>query len=457
MGATFFIGNFVKLWEKGVETDEVMHRLTVGRDPRHDLNLLRWDCIGSAAQAKILHRAGILSNSEVAKLLESLQSMLARIDSGEVTIPDEHEDCHTTLEVLLTKEAGEAGKKIHTGRSRNDQVITAVRLYLRNLILEWSGALLCVAERFSQKIIDKGDIPMPGYTHLQPAMPATIGMWLHAFLEGVLELTRDGLSLYTAVNRNPLGASAGFGSSLPLDREYGATLLGFDCAQRSFIDIQNSRGRYEEKVLFWAVQVGSIFEKFAWDVELYCTKEFGFFTLPDSLTTGSSIMPQKKNPDIVELLRGRCGLIRGFLSQLQWVTGKLPSNYHRDLQLTKGPLFSAVKEVENIFTSVNLIVDGLQIDEKRLDASMHDELFATYAAYRKVKEGKPFRDAYKETALEATSGKITRKGYESEMGAIKAEVALYIQKSHLEKSQLEKDVGSLLQRQSEVLTAVFNP
>lgn len=451
----FFKGAGVKLWDKGGATDSVMHQITVGDDPVYDLGLLRWDCIGSLAQAKVLHKAGLLTDQETNSLIDALVMLHGEAQKGEITISTELEDAHTTIENLLVERVGDAGKKIHTGRSRNDQVITALRLFLRDLTLEWCTNLLQLTETFAHRYKTLSTVPMPGFTHMQPAMPSSLGMWLHAFIEGSIELVRDGLHLYKSVNRNPLGASAGFGSSLPIDREYSASLMGFDGAQRSFIDIQNSRGRYEEKLLFWASQVGALYEKFAWDVELYCTREYGFFSLPDELTTGSSIMPQKKNPDIVELLRARCSMMRGYLSQLQWVIGKLPSNYHRDLQLSKAPLFQAIKEMSHLFNSVDLVVRGFQINTSALDAAMGDELFATYAAYRKVKDGTSFRDAYKITAEEVKKGAITKTGYEAEFSAVVQETDKYFEKSISEHAALKHTVIDIQRFETEQFAKLF--
>lgn len=444
-----------RLWDKGGEINAIMHRLTVGNDPSYDQRLLRWDCMGSAAQAKSLQKMGILSADETTTLLNELRSLMAEADAGSIHIPVEWEDAHTTLESLLVERVGSVGKKLHTGRSRNDQIILTLRLYLRDIALIWIEELLAIADVINTRYQELSQIALPGYTHLQPAMPSSVGMWLHAFLEGSIELIRDGLSFFAQIDRSPLGASAGFGSSLPIDREYIAELLQFSCAQRSFIDIQNSRGRYEERLLFWGVQVGALWEKFAWDVQLYATHEFGFFSLPDALTTGSSIMPQKKNPDIVELLRGRCAKMRGYLAQLQWITAKLPSNYHRDLQLSKEPLFQGVEEIHAIFASVKLIVTGLRVHPERIALHMPAELFATYEAYRQVQQGVPFRDAYRATAALVESGSLSGQGYDKELAQINQEVAHYFAASLQELAQHKQQLANLRLRLAVVETSLF--
>lgn len=444
------------LWDKGGVINTVMHRLTVGDDPSYDQLLLRWDCIGSAAQAKSLQKIGILSDYETTALLNELRLLLTEVDAGNITILPELEDAHTTLESLLVERIGDPGKKLHTGRSRNDQVILAIRLCLRDVALQWMESLVLICDTLVARYQTLSSILLPGYTHLQPAMPASMGMWLHAFLEGSVELIRDGMSFLEQIDRSPLGASAGFGSSLPIDREYIASLLGFSSAQRSFIDIQNSRGRYEERLLFWGVQIAALWEKFAWDVELYCTREYGFFSLPDALTTGSSIMPQKKNPDLVELLRGRCGKIRGYLSQLQWIVGKLPSNYHRDLQLSKEPLFKGIYEIRNIFDSVLLIVPELQVHSDSIDQHMHDELYATYEAYRQVYQGIPFRDAYIATANLVKTGDISKHHYKTEIANIIAEVDLYFHRTLDELKAQKEQITFTRKKFSEVENLIFS-
>lgn len=415
----------MKLWAKDIETDKTMERLTVGDDRVSDSHLMPFDCLGSAAHAQVLNHCGVLTNEETSILLKALKELHAEALRDSTKIPDTFEDVHSYLEFKLTEKLGDVGKKIHTGRSRNDQVILAMRLFLRSAVLTTIESLGHVAEAFSARFKKDKDLLMPGYTHLQPAMPTTTGAWLHAFLEGTLELMRDGFALLNAMNTNPLGAAAGFGSSLPLDREFSSVLLEFDRAQRSFIDIQNSRGRYEDRFLYWCTQIGAVYEKFAWDVELFCTREFDIIKLPDSLTTGSSIMPQKKNPDIVELLRARCGMMRGIHAQLQWTAAKLPSHYHRDYQLTKSPVMQGVREIRNILDSVLLIVPAFEFKVDSLRAKIHPELFATYEAYKLVRQDVPFREAYKKTAEIAMQGNFKPTDYKNEIATIASEVERY--------------------------------
>ena len=451
------MSNQTRLWEKGEAVDEVMHRLTVGNDPETDRALLRWDCIGSAAHARMLGSIGILASHEVSLLLRNLKDLCAEADRGELLIPPALEDAHTAIENRLIALAGEVGEKIHTGRSRNDQVILAVRLLMRSEAVKWMRDLLAIASLFGERFEEFKEVPMPGYTHMQPAMPATVGMWLHAFMEGALELVREGFAVLDSLDSNPLGAAAGFGSSLPLDREYVAALLHFSRVQRSFIDVQNSRGRLEERFVFWGAQIASLFEKFAFDVVLYCTREYGFFSLPAKLTTGSSIMPQKRNPDIAELLRGRAGRVRGALSEMSWVSGKLPSNYHRDLQFTKEPLMRVVGEIPLVFASVRLIVEGLEVNRARLSSAMHPELYATYEAYRQVKEGVPFRTAYKETAIQVKSGEIDVKGLQGAFEQVVSDVVVGKAAGDRELISLMEQVTKIESSLQTLESAIFSP
>jgi len=387
-----------RLWDKGLPVHERIHRFTVGDDPVLDRELLPWDCVGSAAHARMLRRIGILSEKELQLLLAALVDVHTRAERRTVEIPPELEDCHSTLEHLLVQSCGEAGKKIHTGRSRNDQVVLTLRLFLRDALAH----LLLQTTDIVQSLLDKaqkdGNLPMPGYTHMQPAMPSSVGLWIHAWVEALLESLNDGRHLFNVMNQNPLGAGAGFGVPLALDRCYVAQLLAFERTQESVIDVQNSRGRYERKLLFWITEVGATIEKLASDLMLFTTKEFGFVKLPDAYTTGSSLMPQKRNPDVLELVRGSVSSLRGALGELTAVTTKLPSSYHRDFQLSKGPLLRGVSLTRELLAILPTLMNGLRFDAARLQQAMYPELYVTYAAIAQASGGTPFRDAYQTTA-----------------------------------------------------------
>ncbi len=399
-----------RLWHKGGELDAVIHRFTVGDDPVWDRHLVHWDCLGSMAHARTLERAGVLSADEVAALRKSLAGIDADAAAGRFEIPSELEDCHTAIETRLAAECGETGRKIHAGRSRNDQVATAMRLFLRHEALGWLGLLGDFAAALLERIERDGGVEMPGYTHLQPAMPSSVGQWLHAPLEATLEQMRAAFDLLDRLDCCPLGTGAGFGVPLPLDREFTAGLLAFSRVQRSPIDVQNSRGRMETYFVRVAADVGGMLEKLSWDMILFCTAEFGFIRLPEAMTTGSSIMPQKRNPDVLELLRGRSARMRARLSELEAVCGKLPSSYHRDLQLTKEPAMRAAFELRDMLTIATAVVGGFEIVRERIAAAMRPELYATHAALARVRAGVPFRDAYRQVADQVRSGRFSADG-----------------------------------------------
>jgi argininosuccinate lyase len=393
-----------RLWDKGQQLDQQIHAFTVGDDPTIDLNLVHWDCLASAAHARMLNKINILNNEETNALIKGLNQIDKLHADGKFEIQPEQEDVHTAIENWLTENVGEPGQKIHTGRSRNDQVATAMRLWLKNATFNAADRIITFIESALTRADDFSHIPMPGYTHLQRAMPSSIAMWLHAFIEAALDQLRASHALLDRLDSCPLGSGAGFGLPLPLDREYTAKLLGFSRVQRSVIDVQNSRGRYELTFLRLASDIGSIIEKLACDISLYTSQEFSFLTLPDALTTGSSIMPQKRNPDVVELLRARSGQLRGYETLLTGVIAKLPSNYHRDLQLTKRPVFQAETDLTQITSIATRVIESLTPNEQRLTAAMTPELYATAAAYDLVKQGTPFRTAYRQIADQVTKG-----------------------------------------------------
>ena len=396
-----------RLWDKGEPVNARMQFLTVGDDPQIDLRLVPHDALGSAAHARMLSKQGILSPEACQKLLVSLKKIHEEGVKGEFNIPFELEDVHTAIEDRLQQDCGETGKRIHAARSRNDQVCLAARLYMRAEVSRLISELFSCLDALNSRFAELKDIPMPGYTHLQPAMPSSVGMWLHAYYEGFLDLASDGLALLDSLNVCPLGSGAGFGTNLPIDRQQVSDLLGFKGIQRSVIDVNNSRGRFEEKVLHWCVMLGSLLEKWASDLMLFVTQEFGFISLPAELTTGSSIMPQKRNPDLVELLRARPSRIRGALQELMSITAKLPSSYHRDLQYTKAPLVRGIEELAACLEMFSLSISGISVNKQRLEDAMYPELYATYYANNLVSKGISFRDAYRETADKIKSGALS--------------------------------------------------
>lgn len=396
-----------RLWDKGQPLDELIHRFTVGDDPTWDLRLVHWDCLGSAAHAHTLLRADILTDAELAALLDGLREIDADCRAGRFAIPPELEDAHTAIEARLTQRCGPAGEKIHTGRSRNDQAATAARLFLRAEAAARLSQLGDLVDAALARIERDGAIEMPGYTHMQAAMPSSVGQWLHAFVEAGLDHMQALAALFDRLDACPLGTGAGFGVPLPLDRGYTAELLGFSRVQRSPIDVQNSRGRMELYFARAAADAAAMIEKLACDLLLFSTAEFGFFRMPESLTTGSSIMPQKRNPDVLELMRGRAARLRGRAVELEFVIGKLPSSYHRDLQLTKEPAIRAADEIDQLLSVSRHVIASFEIDRERLTAAMRPELFAAEAALRRTQAGVPFRQAYRQVAEELRDGRFS--------------------------------------------------
>jgi argininosuccinate lyase len=345
-----------------------------------------------------LQRVELLTADEADRLVAELARIDALAGEGKFPIPYELEDCHTAIEAHLTAALGELGEKIHAGRSRNDQIATVVRLFMRRHAVEWSDAIIEVIAALAERIGRDGDVPMPGYTHMRPAMPSSVGLWLEAFAEALLEQLRATGHLLEQLDCCPLGTGAGYGVPLPLDRVYTAELLGFSRVQRNPLDVQNSRGRMETYFVRLAADVAAVLEKLNSDLILFSMEEFGFFSLPEALTTGSSIMPQKRNPDVLELMRARAGRLRAAQHELEWLTGKLPSGYHRDLQLTKDPTIAAADEIEAMLPIMCRVIHEFTVHRDRLAAAMRPELFAADAALKLVREGVPFRQAYRQVA-----------------------------------------------------------
>ncbi len=392
------------LWGKGMPLDAVIHRFTVGDDPVVDLSLAPHDALGSAAHARMLAHVGLLRDDEARTLVAALKVLHDEARAGAFAIRPEQEDGHTALEAALVERVGEPGKRIHLGRSRNDQVQLAVRLLLREEVLELGARAVELAGTFLDFAQAHTDVALPGYTHLRRAMSSTFGLWSMAFAEGLLEELEALRGVWARLDRCPLGAAAGFGVPLPIDREYVAALLGFSRVQRSPIDVQNSRGRHEAAVLGWACSVAGTLEKWLWDVQLYSMDEFGFLALPDAFTTGSSIMPQKKNPDVVELARGRCRELRGLVHQVEAVAGGLPSSYHRDFQLLKRPTLAALTSMQELLVVLARLVPALQVKADAAARACDDSLYAAHHAYGLVARGLPFRDAYRQVGREIADG-----------------------------------------------------
>lgn len=395
-----------QLWANGLPLDEVIHRFTVGDDPVQDLCLAPFDAIGSAAHAWMLASVGLLELADAKALIVELKTIRDMSKVGAFTIAPEQEDCHTAIEAHLTERRGEAGRRIHLGRSRNDQVILALRLFYRNALLDIGDGISALAQAFLDFSAANQHVRMPGYTHLRRAMPSTFGLWGAAFAEALLEELEALKALQARLDKCPLGSAAGFGVPLPLDRSFTAELLGFSTVQRSVVDVQNSRGRHELAILHWLTSVAFAVEKALWDISLYTMDEFGFLSLLDAFTTGSSIMPQKRNPDVVELLRGRMGELRGLAHQVEQIAVGLPSNYHRDLQLLKKPMFAAMANGAEAFSILTQVIQGLSVNAERAGTACSDELYAAQQAFDLVRQGLSFREAYKAVGRQIQAGEF---------------------------------------------------
>jgi argininosuccinate lyase len=390
------------LWDKGGAVDAEMLRYTARDDHQLDGRLLLYDIAASLAHVRGLERIGVLGADERKALEGALGDLAGRASRGELLIEPRHEDGHTAIEEALTTALGDLGKKVHTGRSRNDQVLVALRLWERDALDALADAsrkaalaLLDVAER-------EADTPMPGYTHLQRAVPSSVGLWLGAIAEGLCESRELLVALRPVIDRSPLGAAAGYGVNLPLDRQGVAAELGFAAVADNPLASQSSRGMLEVPLLAGAWHATAVVRRFAWDLSLYTTSEFGFVALDQALTTGSSIMPQKRNPDVVELMRAAGAVVEGAMVELMHLVA-LPSGYHRDLQLTKAPLFRGVDEALATVRMVPRVAAGMRFDRERMRAAITPECFATDRAVDLAVSGVPFRDAYRRVAAEIGS------------------------------------------------------
>ncbi|PKM97623.1 MAG: argininosuccinate lyase [Elusimicrobia bacterium HGW-Elusimicrobia-3] len=384
----------MKLWAKGGDLDKDIESFTVGEDYLLDRRLVKYDCLASAAHARALRRAGLLSAKELKDILAGLKTISDLDARGKFVIKRGDEDCHTAIENWLTARYGEAGKKVHTGRSRNDQVLTALRLYEREALAELKTRLAAFGAAVKTLAGKQGRIPMPGYTHTRRAMPTTVGTWIGCFAAAAKDDARLADALLKIMDQSPLGSAAGFGVPvLNIDKNYSAKLMGFSKAIENPVYAQFTRSKFEPAVMHLCSQVMLTLNKLASDLVLFSTPEFGFVKLPGKFCTGSSIMPQKKNPDVLELVRGKYHAVLGEEFKALSLAGNLISGYNRDAQLAKGPLFACL---DAALTSLNImatVTAGLEFDRERCVPA--PELYATEEAYALVKGGLPFRDAYR--------------------------------------------------------------
>ena len=396
-----------KLWEKSVQVNAEIDRFTVGRDREMDLYLAKHDVLGSIAHITMLESIGLLQADELQELLQELKNIYAAAEKGEFVIEDGIEDVHSQVELMLTRRLGDIGKKIHSGRSRNDQVLVDLKLFTREQIRRVAEA---VEELFHVLIAQSEqykDVLMPGYTHLQVAMPSSFGLWFGAYAESLVDDMLFLQSAYRMCNRNPLGSAAGYGSSFPLDREMTTRLLGFDSMNYNVVYAQMGRGKMERNVAFAMASIAGTLAKMAFDACMFSSQNFGFVKLPDECTTGSSIMPHKKNPDVFELTRAKCNKLQSLPQQIMLIMNNLPSGYFRDLQIIKESFLPAFDELLDCLHMATYIMDKLTINRHILDDDRYLYMFSVEEVNRLAAEGMPFRDAYKKVGLDIEAGKFT--------------------------------------------------
>ncbi|MFH1586623.1 MAG: argininosuccinate lyase [Candidatus Diapherotrites archaeon] len=389
----------MKLWKKDkVSIDKEVEEFIAGNDVLLDGKLVEFDCIASAAHAKMLHSIGVLSGEELGDLEKCLEEIIGLSKKGEFGISFEDEDCHTKIENYLVEKVGVAGKKIHTGRSRNDQVIAAIRLFAKNELNEIKSGLLGLAKIMAGFAKENEFVGMPGYTHMQKAMPSSWGLWGGAFAEALLDdLKMVGLAI-EIIDQNPLGSAAGYGVNVPLDRELTKDLLGFGKIQNSALYVQNSRGKFELIVVNALLQVMLDLNKIATDLLLFSTEEFGFVEISPELCSGSSIMPQKKNADVLEMVRAKSGEMAGECFKIFSIINSLPSGYNKDFQLTKEPFMNSLESCKKSVSVMKKVISGLKVDKGKSEAAITPEMFQAVEANKLALGGVPFREAYKKAA-----------------------------------------------------------
>ena len=388
-----------KLWQKDYELNSLVEAFTVGRDPELDQVLVPADVVASVAQARQLVKMGLLTGSEGLALESELRRLVFDWADGTFVVTRADEDCHTAIENRLTEKLGDAGKKIHTGRSRNDQIQTVLRVYGRSRLLNLRAAVVTLALKLAAFAERHQGVPMPGRTHMQTGMPSSVGLWAAAWAEELSDVLVLADAAAVLFDQCPLGAAAGYGVPLPLDREFTATELGFSKVQNNVIYVNNSRGKFEAAVLDVADQIGLTLSKMAQDLILFSLPEFGYFRLPAALCTGSSIMPQKKNPDALELMRARSASLSAWSTQVKSIIRSLPSGYNRDFQETKEPFLRGLDGAREAVALLELTIDQLEVVPDNLIAGFTPDIFATDAVYELVRQGISFRDAYRDVGL----------------------------------------------------------
>ena len=393
-----------KLWEKNFEVNAEIERFTVGRDRELDIYLARYDVLGSMAHIKMLQSIGLMEKDELDALLAELRNIYRDCTEGRFVIEDGVEDVHSQVELLLTRRLGDMGKKIHSGRSRNDQVLVDLKLFIRHELREIADGVMTLFSELQEKSGQFKDVLMPGYTHLQIAMPSSFGLWFGAYAESLADDMLFLQAAYRMANRNPLGSAAGYGSSFPLDREMTTRLLGFSSMDYNVVYAQMGRGKTERNVAFAMASVAGTLAKMAFDACLFNCQNFGFIRLPKECTTGSSIMPHKKNPDVFELIRAKCNKLQVLPEQITLIMNNLPVGYFRDLQIIKEVFLPAFGELKDCLRMAAYIISKMEVNRNILDNPMYDPMFSVEEVNRLAAAGMPFRDAYRKVGMEIENG-----------------------------------------------------
>ena len=396
-----------KLWEKSVQVNQEIERFTVGLDREMDLYLAKHDVLGSMAHITMLESIGLLTSDELASLLEELKNIYSMAERGEFVIEEGVEDVHSQVELMLTRKLGDVGKKIHSGRSRNDQVLLDLKLFTRSQLKEIAEDVEQLFNALIQQSEHYKNVLMPGYTHLQIAMPSSFGLWFGAYAESLVDDMLFLQAAFKLCNRNPLGSAAGYGSSFPLNRTMTTELLGFDSMNYNVVYAQMGRGKMERNVAFALASIAGTISKLAFDACMFNSQNFGFVKLPDECTTGSSIMPHKKNPDVFELTRAKCNKLQSLPQQIMMIANNLPSGYFRDLQIIKEVFLPAFQELKDCLQMTTYIINKIKVNEEILNDDKYLYIFSVEEVNRLAREGMPFRDAYKKVGLDIEAGKFT--------------------------------------------------
>jgi argininosuccinate lyase len=394
----------MKLWDKGFSTDKKIDHFTVGNDRELDLLLAKYDVIASTAHAKMLAKVGLISDDEAKLLVKELAAIGKSIEKGNFTIEDDFEDMHSKIEFLLTEKLGDTGKKIHTARSRNDQILVAMQLYLKEELVEIKKQVKALFDLLLKLAKKHQKVLLPGYTHLQIAMPSSFGLWFSAYAESLIDDLYFVQAAYKIADQNPLGSAAGYGSSFPIDRGFTTEEMGFETLKYNVVAAQMGRGKVEKATAFGISSIAATLSKLAMDITFYMSQNFDFISFPNELTTGSSIMPHKKNPDVFELIRAKCNMIQAVPNQLTLITNNLPSGYHRDLQLVKEIIVPALQNTKACLELMTFSLKEIRVNKTILNDPKYDYLFSVDTLNEMVKNGMPFRDAYK------TMGKAIENG-----------------------------------------------